>query len=47
MGLERPTGPEQYVYDQLRGSDRSWKLLTPEERDHAMWYVEASGGVAW
>jgi hypothetical protein len=47
MKLERPTGPEQYVYDQLRGNDRRWKRLTPEERDHAMWYVEASGGVAW
>jgi hypothetical protein len=47
MRLKRPTGPEQYVYDQLRGSDRRWKLLTPNERDHAMWYVEASGGVAW
>ena len=36
---------EQYVYDQLTQMDEWYTVLTEEERLHAGWYVEASGGM--
>jgi hypothetical protein len=44
LKLDRPRVPEQFVYDQLRGSERRWGLLNAMEQQHAYDYVISNGG---
>ncbi len=36
--------PEQFVFDLLENSPRKWNTLTPQQRQHAVDYIEWIGG---